>query len=87
MSKRLEDIIQITFGKILRKHRLQQKLSQENLAELANLDRTYISQLERGLKSPSFKTLIALAQALNVKAHIIVSDVENDLDTLLNMRS
>ena len=83
MGKRLKDIIQITFGKILRKYRLQQKLSQEALAERADLDRTYISQIERGLKSPSFKTLIALSQALDVKAHILVSDVENDLDRVL----
>jgi transcriptional regulator with XRE-family HTH domain len=48
---------------------------------------TLISQIERGLKSPSFKTLIALAQALNVKAHILVSDVEDDLDKSPNMRS
>ncbi len=78
----MEDIIQITFGKILRRYRLQQKLSQEKLAELASLDRTYISQIERGLKSPSFKTLIALAQALHVNASILVSDVENDLKNI-----
>lgn len=67
---------------MLRKYRLQQNLSQERLAELADLDRTYVSQIERGLKSPSFKTLMALAQALHVKAHVLVADVENALDNL-----
>jgi transcriptional regulator with XRE-family HTH domain len=76
----LSDEIQTTFGKILRKYRLQQQLSQEKLAELADLDRTYISQIERGLKSPSFKALIALARALQVQAHVLVSEVENELD-------
>lgn len=79
-AKRLDDRIQIAFGKTLQKYRLQQGLSQEHLAELANLDRTYISQIERGLKSPSLRTLIALAQALNTKAHILLSDTEDTLD-------
>lgn len=78
-GKRLKDQIQVVFGKILRKYRLQQQLSQEKLAELASLDRTYISQIERGLKSPSIQTLISLAQALQVKAHLLIMEVENEL--------
>lgn len=76
----MKDTIQILFGKVLRKYRLQQKLSQEDLAELANLDRTYISQIERGLKSPSIKSLIALAQALQVNAHLLIAEIEKGLD-------
>jgi len=76
----LKDKIQISFGKILRKYRLERQLSQERLAELAGLDRTYISQIERGLKSPSIKALISLSQALQVKAHLLISEVENELD-------
>jgi transcriptional regulator with XRE-family HTH domain len=78
-AKRLKDIIQVTFGNALRKYRLQQKLSQESLAELANLDRTYISQIERGLKSPSIRTLIALSQALRVHAYLLIAEVEKEL--------
>jgi transcriptional regulator with XRE-family HTH domain len=80
VGERLSNDIQTTFGNALRKYRLRQQLSQEKLAELAHLDRTYISQLERGLKSPSFRALIALARALNVQAHVMVSEVENELD-------
>ncbi len=65
---------------VLRKYRLQHHLSQEKLAELADLDRTYISQIERGLKSPSFKALIALARALHVHAHVLVAEVEHELE-------
>ncbi len=77
---KLRDNIQLAFGKTLRKYRLQQKLSQEKLADLANLDRTYISQIERGLKSPSIPTLIALARALDIKAHFFMSEVEDELE-------
>ncbi len=76
----MKDEIQISFGKILKKYRLERKVSQERLAELADLDRTYISQVERGLKSPSIKALISLSQALQVKAHLLISEVEDELD-------
>jgi transcriptional regulator with XRE-family HTH domain len=60
----LTNKVQRVFGKALKRYRLQRKLSQEKLAELADLDRTYISQIERGLKSPSIKSLMSLAQRL-----------------------
>ncbi len=56
---------------------MQQKLSQERLAELAGLDRTYISQIERGLKSPSLPTLLSLAKALDIKAHLLIYEIED----------
>jgi len=75
----LKNDIKTSFGKILRTHRYQLGLSQEKLAELSDLDRTYISQIERGLKSPSIKALIALAKALQVSAYILVRELENEL--------
>ena len=76
----MRDSIQVAFGKIIRRHRIEQRLSQEKLAELANLDRTYISQIERGRKSPSIPTLISLAQALHVKAYLLINEVETELE-------
>ncbi len=78
----MKNQIQAIFGGIVKKYRLQQKLSQEKLAELANLDRTYISQIERGLKSPSITSLISLSKALKVKASILVSEMENELESI-----
>ena len=80
MDERLRDEIQAAFGKVLRSYRRQRSLSQEKLAELAGLDRTYISQIERGLKSPSMRALMALAQALHVKAYVLVREVENEFE-------
>lgn len=54
------------FGKNLKKIRIEQNMSQEKLAELANLHRTYISFLERGLRNPSLKIIEKLAEVLNV---------------------
>lgn len=54
--------------------------SQEHLAEVANLHRTYISQLERGLKSPSVRVLHQIATALGVTMSALLEAVEESLD-------
>jgi regulatory protein len=46
--------------------RLQQKLSQEKLAQLADLDRTYISGIERGMRNLTINSLENIIKALNV---------------------
>lgn len=43
------------FSKNLKKYRLEKKLSQEKLAELCSFNRTDISSLERGIRTPSLK--------------------------------
>lgn len=51
-------------------------ISQEKLAEKAGVHRTYISQLERGIKSPTIPILFKLAQGLNTKPSDIVLLIE-----------
>ena len=64
------------FGDTLRKVRKERLLSQEKLAEMGGLHRTYISQLERGVKSPSLVTVFRLAVALKVEPHELIAQVE-----------
>jgi len=58
--------ILIAFGKRLRTVRGGLQVTQEALAELADLDRTYISLLERGKRNPSLVCVANLARALGV---------------------
>ena len=67
------------FGRVLRGFRKNAGISQERLALEANLDRTFISLLERGLRQPSLKSLFAIANVLNVQPHEIVRAVEDEL--------
>ena len=60
------------FGQRLRALRLQRGLSQEKLAEMAGLDRTYISQAEAGKRNVTLKTIVRLATALGVQAGDLV---------------
>lgn len=63
------------FGEILRELRQAADVSQENLAFECELDRTYISLLERGRRQPSLKTLFALAEALQIEPEDLVYQV------------
>ncbi len=67
------------FGKILKKIRAEKGFSQEKLALEADLDRTFISLLERGLRQPSLNTLLQISKALDTKASEIVAQVEIEL--------
>jgi transcriptional regulator with XRE-family HTH domain len=54
------------FGKRLRQLRREKDLTQEQLAEAANISVESISNLERGIHAPSFDTLERLAKALGI---------------------
>jgi transcriptional regulator with XRE-family HTH domain len=64
MSK--HDPILASFGKSVRKQREINGLTQEKLAERANLDPTYISGIERGLRNPGIKNVARIAKALGI---------------------
>lgn len=60
------DTIQIEFGKRVASLRRMKGLSQEKLAELADLHRTYIGAIERGERNISLKNIFKIAKALKV---------------------
>lgn len=75
MRKRL----QAQFGKQLKQLRERRGLSQEELAFQAGVHPTYVSQIERGLKSPTLHIIFRLSQVLGYKAAKLVALVERRL--------
>lgn len=67
-----KDPVQKAFGEVLRQVRTARGISQQSLALESNLDRTYVSLLERGLRQPTLTTLIALADTLNIDPALLV---------------
>lgn len=53
-------------GLHIRRLRLEKGVSQEGLADLAGLDRTYVGGIERGERNPTVKNIDKLARALEV---------------------
>lgn len=72
------------FGEVIRRYRKHLSLSQEELGFKCGLDRTFIGMVERGERSPSLKTIMAIALHLNVLPSEILSDVEHKLRTYRN---
>lgn len=64
------------FGQILRKLRLERKLSQEGLALEAGIERNYVSLIELGKNSPSIRMLFKLCSALRTSPSVMIGRVE-----------
>ena len=62
------------FAKNLKKYRIKNGMSQEYLAELAGLHRTYISLLEREKKNISLNNIQKIAEALKIKPEKLLSN-------------
>lgn len=63
-------------GLLIRKHRASMGISQEELGLRCNLDRTYISGLERGVRNPSLTALVTLANGLNITVAELLENLE-----------
>lgn len=64
------------FGSNLRREREEKKLTQEKLAEKADLDPTYISGIERGVRNPSLLSIVRIAKALGTTASDLSRGIE-----------
>lgn len=68
LSKNRQDPALISLGQAIRHARLEKGMSQEKLALLAELDRSYVGRVERGDNNVALLTLIKLADALEMRA-------------------
>ena len=70
----LADTVTVRFGKRLREVREEAGISQERLADLAKLHRTYVSSVERGKNNISLVNIERLAAALGVTMGELMPD-------------
>ena len=61
-------------GKNIKSIRKSRNLTQANLSEIVDISKNYLCDIERGTKSPSFKTVLKIADALEVDINRITGD-------------
>ncbi len=67
------DPVLVAFGETVRAVRRERGLSQEDLAHVAHLDRSYLSSIERGAQNPGLIAISRIAAALDVPiAHLML---------------
>ena len=69
------DILKL-FGTNLRKYREERNISQEKIAEMAGLHRTYISDIERFQRSISLGNVQKIADALEIETFLLFKEEE-----------
>ena len=68
-----------SFGNKIRSLRQEAQLSQEELADICDLHRTYIGSVERGERNVTLITLFVLASALKVEPHTLIDFHNEDI--------
>lgn len=64
-----------SIGRNIRDYRVENGMRQEDLAEATGLSANYIGMVERGEKTPSLETLVAILNVLHVSADMVLTDV------------
>ena len=68
--------ITVAFAAVLKRHRAAKGISQEKLAEKANIHPTHVGLIERSLRNPSLKVGKAIADALGLTLAEMVAEAE-----------
>jgi len=80
VASRSETLYLKAFGQAVRAAREKLDLSQEELGFRSDLDRTYISGIERGVRNPTLKTMLRIATAVGVGPSKLVAAAEARVD-------
>lgn len=66
-------------GKVIRDYREQKRLSQEVVSGLADIGRTHLSAIERGIRKPTLETFFKLCDAMSVRPSVLVNMIEDEI--------
>lgn len=68
----------IQFGQLVRKYRKERNMSQEQLALLCNMDRSYLGSIERGEVNATLEKIYELATSLNISPKELLPEPKMD---------
>ena len=70
----------VLVGKVIQKYRDDKKLSQEVVSGLADMGRTHLSAIERGVRKPTLETFFKICDALDIKPSEMMKLIEEKID-------
>ena len=70
----------IVVGKVIQRCRESRGLSQEVVSGLADIGRTHLSAIERGMRRPTMDTFVKIAAALQLRPSALMAAIEEEED-------
>ena len=67
-------------GKVIQRYREEKGLSQEVLSGFADIGRTHLSAIERGVRKPTLETFFKISEALDVRPSVLLAAIENEIE-------
>lgn len=64
-------------GQVIQEYRERRGLSQEVVSGFADIGRTHLSAIERGVRKPTLETFFRISEALDVKPSVLMAAIEN----------
>ena len=68
-------------GRVLKRYRERRGLSQDVVSGLADIGRTHLSAIERGVRKPTLDTFFKLAEAFDIEPHRLMMLIEEEIKT------
>ena len=78
MARGKRDPLQVAFGRAVRRRRKTRRISQEKLAELSDINRTYMGDVERGERNLALKNMSKIARALGLRLSRLIRVMEEE---------
>lgn len=69
-----------TVGKVIQQYREKRGLSQEVVSGLADIGRTHLSAIERGVRKPTLETFFRIADAMSISPSELMRLIEAELE-------
>lgn len=76
LSRNRQDPVLVALGAAIKRIRLEKEISQERLALLAEVDRSYVGRVERGDNNAAILTLARLAKALDISIADLMQEAQ-----------
>lgn len=70
----------ILVGNVIQRFREERGISQEVLSGFADIGRTHLSAIERGVRKPTLETFYRISVALGVKPSVLMAAIEAEVE-------